>query len=166
MYTLHLLTHRLSAANRPLAMSVLTGTFDGDTEIGRAGFLLGVGEGKIDYRSAALVQMAAGPGGGIFACIDRHGRLQIRDNTKEGRPVLGASEGQVPAEVPAGGQTVLSLTLTPDGDATVLSLTGRDAKSTPFLPVSDPRKGLLFHRTQKANSLAPAKALRCGDGAR
>ncbi len=39
-------------------------------------------------------------------------------------------------------------------------------KTTPFLPLSDPFNGSLKRPTQKANSLAPAKALRDGDGAR
>jgi hypothetical protein len=38
--------------------------------------------------------------------------------------------------------------------------------ATPFLPISAPFNGALKRPTPKANFLAPAKALRDGDGAR
>ncbi|MEJ6010792.1 hypothetical protein [Novosphingobium aquae] len=48
-----------------------------------AGFLVGAGGGKLDYRGAALVQAYSGRGGGFLAVVDRAGKLSFREHSDE-----------------------------------------------------------------------------------
>lgn len=86
MRTVHLLTRRLGATEGDLAMGVRLGLIEPDGAAppqAGAGFLIGAGP-DVDYRAAALVHSASGPGGGLFAGIDGAGHLFFRDNTAPG----------------------------------------------------------------------------------
>ncbi len=160
--TLHLLTRRMGAENRPATVSVTTGGLPGKPESANsAGILVGVGEGKMDFRSAALVQSTPGVGAGIYACIGKDGHLEIRDNTtaEKTTPAPGrkarrnAAKGKrakkstilpLPALMAASKERLspdapvdLTLSLKPENaDTTRLVLTGRDTKSGKTAEVS------------------------------
>jgi alkaline phosphatase D len=81
--TLHLLSHDLASTGNSFTLSVELGRIESDSSTvpdGAAGFLLGAGNGKMDYRGASLVHQTPGPGAGIFAGIDHDGRVFIHDN--------------------------------------------------------------------------------------
>ncbi len=79
--TAHLLTYGLEERNERFELEVNVALAPGSETAGFAGFLVGAGEGKLDYRGAALIQQLPGKGGGILAVIeaDRGGRLVFRD---------------------------------------------------------------------------------------
>jgi alkaline phosphatase D len=54
---------------------------------GFCGFLLGAGQGELDYRGAALVHSCAGTGGGFMAVIDDTGELSFRDFSAQDKPL-------------------------------------------------------------------------------
>jgi alkaline phosphatase D len=104
MRTVHLLTARLGQQEGGFDMSVRTGmlaTSKGDPAQSATGFLLGVGHGEMDYRSAAIVQWWPGQGAGYFAGITGHGELFIRDNEKGDQATLatGALTQGIPRDV-------------------------------------------------------------------
>lgn len=93
MRTVHLLTARLGRQEGAFSMSVRTGmlaTSKGEPAPSATGFLIGVGRGEMDYRSAAIVQWWPGKGAGLFAGITGHGKLFIRDNEMGDQPELAA----------------------------------------------------------------------------
>ncbi len=104
MRTVHLLTDRLGDQAGGFEMSVRTGmlaTSKGDPAPSATGFLVGVGHGAMDYRSAAIVQWWPGRGAGLFAGISGHGKLFIRDNERGDQPELavgGLTQG-IPRDV-------------------------------------------------------------------
>lgn len=109
MRTIHLLSHDLKAGGDSLNLTVDLGRLDAGSLAltgSSAGFLLGVGNGKMDYRAAALVHQVPGTGAGIFVGVDFKGRVFIHDNehgvygyddvspiavSKEGAPLLAGS---------------------------------------------------------------------------
>lgn len=103
--TLHLLTHRLSPQEGRLRMSVVFGPGRPDHLLApgaAAGFLLGAGHGKLDYRAAALIHHSWGPLAGLMILYEAPGRLVVRDMEKEGYPVLVQSNslaGPLPERV-------------------------------------------------------------------
>ncbi len=68
-------------------LSVRTGIAGNADKNGFCGFLLGVGEGKLDYRAAALAQRGSGTGGGFFCAFNRDGSVQFREHTSETQPL-------------------------------------------------------------------------------
>ncbi len=85
----HLLSVDLSETPGPFQFRVRTGSLIGEgTGLDRvppsaaSGFQFGIGQGQIDYRSAAIVHHWAGPGAGLFAGVTRGGRLEIRDRSE------------------------------------------------------------------------------------
>ena len=54
---------------------------------GFGGFLLGAGQGELDYRGAALVHARAGTNGGFLAVIDENGELSFRDFSSQDKPL-------------------------------------------------------------------------------
>lgn len=83
MRTLHLLSHDLNTAGESFKLNVELGRIESSVSNvldGQAGFLLGAGNGKMDYRGAALIHQTPGPGAGIFAGIDHLGRVFVHDN--------------------------------------------------------------------------------------
>ncbi|NWK55906.1 hypothetical protein HW115_09805 [Verrucomicrobiaceae bacterium N1E253] len=83
MRTLHLLSHDVEAANGSIELNVDLGRLDQETTQatgGAAGFLIGAGRGKMDYRAASIVHQVPGPGAGLFTGVDLQGRVFIHDN--------------------------------------------------------------------------------------
>jgi len=79
--TAHWLTYDLADTKAPFRMeAVIRATGLGD-RTGWAGFLIGAGQGQLDYRGAALVHHMPGYGGGILAVIETSGEggLRFRD---------------------------------------------------------------------------------------
>lgn len=92
--TVHWLTGDVSPSGGPFQLKVRTGTLgfenlaDGSSF---SGFLIGAGEGGLDYRGASLVHNFAGPGGGLLAVFNDKGQSQFISNSgvdKDVRPVL------------------------------------------------------------------------------
>jgi len=82
MRTLHLLSHDLNATGGGFQLKVDLGRIKSSISKisdGEAGFLLGAGNGQMDYRGAALIHQTPGAGAGIFAGIDHLGRVFIHD---------------------------------------------------------------------------------------
>ena len=85
--TVSLLTRELVDEHASGHLSVRTGIAGDADKNGFCGFLLGVGEGKLDYRAAALAQRGSGTGGGFFCAFNRDGSIQFREHTSETRPL-------------------------------------------------------------------------------
>jgi len=100
MRTVHLLTTRLGKQSGGFEMSVRTGMAQSQGNVAESatGFLVGVGRGEMDYRSAAIVQWWPGKGAGLFAGLTGNGNLFIRDNEKAGQPELAV--GQTSKAIP------------------------------------------------------------------
>jgi len=81
--TVHDLTRQVEDAGEAVRVSArVTLTTEGDAVAadGGGGFLIGVGRGEMDYRSAALVHEWQAWGGGMFAGINAAGECFIVDN--------------------------------------------------------------------------------------
>jgi alkaline phosphatase D len=78
--TAALLTRELKAEGAASIEAEVSGT--GAAE-GFAGFLIGAGAGKLDWRAAALVQRASGEGGGLMCTWEADGQLRFREHTDE-----------------------------------------------------------------------------------
>jgi len=121
--TAHLLTCDLSANQAPFRLRVTLGFGANSERAGFAGFLVGAGEGRLDYRGAALVHHFPGKGGGILAVIEAapDGPLVFRDMSAETNtadyPVLGGQQS-IPVETtaPAGRAVTLQLEGIPTGE--------------------------------------------------
>jgi alkaline phosphatase D len=89
---------------------------DGSKGDGFAGFLIGAGGGKLDWRAAALMGRGSGEGGGILCVYETTGRVVFRDHSSEAKPfVYDELPGQQmkPAGVEAEGPIELVLTISP-----------------------------------------------------
>lgn len=76
--TAHWLTYELADVPGPFRMeAVIRATGLGD-RTGWAGFLIGAGQGQLDYRGAALVHHMPGYGGGLLAVIETAGEGGLR----------------------------------------------------------------------------------------
>lgn len=81
--TLHLLSHDLNSSGDAFRLRVELGRIESDASSvpdGAAGFLIGAGNGKMDFRGASLIHQTAGSGAGYFVGIDHLGRVFIHDN--------------------------------------------------------------------------------------
>ncbi len=87
--TLHLLTRELGPKKGKLRMSVQTGRINEAmvTDASWAGFLIGAGSLKTDYRRRALIHQGHGKNGGLLAVITSRGKLMILDNANRGQPM-------------------------------------------------------------------------------
>ena len=120
MRTVHLLTHRLDAESDDFEITVKLGPIlsagkpiDSQSE---RGFLLGAGEGKIDFRAAALVHQWAGPGAGIFVGVDGAGNPFLRDFSRKPNTNSTQSIDAAPEEV------TLRVSAKMEGDRAVLKV--------------------------------------------
>lgn len=84
--TLAILTRELQPSKGIARVSVRASRIAGQN--GFCGFLIGAGAGKLDWRSAALVQQASGEGGGILCVWESDGKLRFREHTDEANPHL------------------------------------------------------------------------------
>lgn len=124
MRTLHLLTHRLGGAAGRFRVQVHTAPMDAGATAADAatGFLIGAGGATMDYRAAALIHHAPGPGGGVFAGCNARGQAFFRDFTTPHPPLE-----PTPPITDAPREIRLDLEATPTGAATDLTLIARDA---------------------------------------
>jgi len=94
--TLHLLSHDLNEEGNAFKLQAELGWIGKDLQAGAAGFLLGAGNGEMDYRGASLIHQTPGPGAGIFTGIDHLGRVFIHDNETglftESKPMARSKE--------------------------------------------------------------------------
>ncbi len=81
--TAHLLTYELADRTEPFRLAVALQSAGESASGDFTGFLLGAGEGKLDYRGAAMVHHFPGKGGGILAVRDAGGGLVFRDMSAE-----------------------------------------------------------------------------------
>lgn len=82
MRTVSLLSRFLVTGNQPGRLRMTIGTLDPDKP-GFCGFLLGVGQGELDYRGCALAQRASGTNGGFMAVLTSDGKLEFRDFNRQ-----------------------------------------------------------------------------------
>ncbi|MCD6351081.1 MAG: alkaline phosphatase D family protein [Armatimonadetes bacterium] len=79
--TAHLLTYELVDRPEPFRLEVIITLGSRSVQAGWAGFIVGAGQGRLDYRGAALVQGLPGKGGGLLAVVETSGEggLAFRD---------------------------------------------------------------------------------------
>lgn len=86
MRTTHWLSGEISHKTAPFTIEVRTGSLgyyraaDGTSW---SGLLIGAGEGRLDYRSAALIHHLPGKGGGLLAVFNDQGKAQFLTNDSE-----------------------------------------------------------------------------------
>ncbi|MGW8178075.1 MAG: hypothetical protein ACWGQW_04680, partial [bacterium] len=111
---------------------VTTGLLSGGQQLSAnawTGFLLGAGQGELDYRAAALVHHLPGKGGGVIAAVDGRGRLVVRDMAIPGYPEIAASSAEKLREPLTGRRLLLLLDASPRGEEICLNLSVRDLSS-------------------------------------
>ncbi len=114
--TVALLTRDIVAGPSPGHLSMRAGLLEDKKGGGFCGFLLGVGQGRLDHKAAALAQRASGEGGGFLCTYETDGKLRFREHTDEQSPLTYAelpSEVVVPAEA-AAREVLLTLDLQPE----------------------------------------------------
>ncbi len=127
--TLHLLTRRLGTGRDGFEMRVklsVNPNWDAFSAGAAAGFLIGAGHGKLDYRAAALIHHSWGPLAGLLALYESPGRLVFRDMEREGYPILAQSES---FDSPGSGAMELVLQAAPEASDFRLVLTARSVGS-------------------------------------
>lgn len=97
--TVGILTREVVAGPRSGHVRVVTGIAGGADRGGFCGLLIGVGEGALEYRAAALVQRGSGRGGGMLCTFGTDGRVRFREHTSEDDPL---AFGELPAETYTG----------------------------------------------------------------
>ncbi len=99
--TAHLLNGYLNDQPGDFIMTTRMGALQGDSTGALGGFLIASGSNLANYKTAAVIHHAAGPGAGFWAGANGHGQAVIRDMTGSGYPVLaqGADPGKLPGEV-------------------------------------------------------------------
>lgn len=143
--TAHLLTWQLEDKPEPFRLEVTVKAGRRSEEAGFAGFLVGAGEGRLDYRGAALVHHLPGKGGGILAVLEAGGKLVFRDMSAETNaanyPLLASQQAVLSAKpgFPAQG-VVLELEGVPGGSGKYnLRLSAWDAAGSQLLGASELR---------------------------
>jgi alkaline phosphatase D len=101
--TLHLLTHRLSSEPTAFKASVKLGLLNAKlsnaADNSEGGIMVGIGQGQMDHRAAALIQGPYGKGHGIFIGTPANGELFVEHNGKRAKLPLG---GQVKKDLREG----------------------------------------------------------------
>ena len=119
--TAHLLTYQLENRPEPFQLRTVVRAARRSEQAGFAGFLIGAGEGRLDYRGAALVHYFPGKGGGILAVLEgESGRLVFRDMSAETNaaeyPLLADQRTVDPARIDLTAQAIsLDLEGVPSG---------------------------------------------------
>lgn len=142
--TAHLLTYQLGNRREPFRLRTIVRSKRGSEQAGFAGFLVGAGEGRLDYRGAALVHYLPGRGGGILAVLDGDsGRLVFRDMSAETNaavyPPLAGQQSAEPGHIDLTAQTIsLELEGVPSRDGAYdVHLTAWDAESSRLLGAAE-----------------------------
>jgi hypothetical protein len=150
MRTLYLLNHRLSDLPQDASLSVALGLSNaaGANVSGEsaAGILIGIGGPTLDYRSAALIHGATGPGGGIFVGVDAEGNVFV---TRNDRPNAPRPRAPLPRDADLRQGIVLRVNLRADGRQYEVRATAHApnddrtlASTTVNLPVGDVTGGI------------------------
>mgnify|MGYP005853699471 CR=1 FL=1 len=142
--TAHLVTHQLTDRPEPFRLAVVIHDEQLLSAPGFAGFLVGAGEGRLDYRGAALVHHLPGKGGGLLAVLDTGEKASpvFRDMSAETNaakyPLLGGQRNVFESAPGAGRQSVL-LTLegVPAGGAYDLRLAVWDPQDHKLLAAAE-----------------------------
>jgi alkaline phosphatase D len=131
------LTREINNVAAAATLSVRTGTLAAGA--GFSGFLIGGGGGSIDYRAAALVQSAAGTGGGLLCVYENDGQVRFRNHTNETNQLTyavrpaSALSGPAPARRTAEDVT-LTLSIAPESTGNfTLTLTVRNTATATLL---------------------------------
>ena len=131
--TLGLLTHDVGSEGETLQIEALFTPLTTPSEAGFAGFMLGVGKGKLDYRAAALAQRGTGENGGFLAVVDTNGRVAFRDHSTDSVKVtydeLHISDQEQAAESFVKSGVKLVLKARRQGGKYALTLTAIDPKT-------------------------------------
>lgn len=80
--TLHVLARDIESGTTQrwsACVAVSRAAGEGPAPDASAGFLIGVGDGEMDWRAAAVVHGPVGPGFGLWCGVDGEGRLFVRD---------------------------------------------------------------------------------------
>lgn len=85
--TVALLTRSLNDQQNYCAIRARFHRLSPKKDKGFCGFLIGVGEGNLDYRAASLAQHGSGTGGGFMVCVDENGALLFRDHSSHDNPL-------------------------------------------------------------------------------
>lgn len=85
--TVGILNRKLVQSTEPGHLRAQTGVIEDAGEGGFAGFLIGVGNGDLEYEAAALAQRSSGTGGGVLCTYETDGQVRFRDHTDETDPV-------------------------------------------------------------------------------
>ena len=104
--TVHLLTQSLGPVEGHFSMRIETGLLSEKARRAGAyaGFLIGAGSPKDDYRLRALVHQAHGKNGGIITGINGRGQLVVMDNENKRKPLNLERDGLAGGKrIPAGG---------------------------------------------------------------
>lgn len=128
MRTLHLLSHRIEETRGDFEMSVELAPLPAPQPLAGsacAGFLIGVGESRMDWRAASIVQGWAGRGGGLVCGVRPDGTLFFRDHTRPDAPAVA----EVPGPEPGAGLELFLIGTEEEGEV-VLRLTSRSASSS------------------------------------
>ncbi len=144
--TAHLLTYQLENKPEPFQLHTVVRATRRSEQAGFAGFLIGAGEGRLDYRGAALVHHFPGKGGGVLAVLDgESGGLVFRDMSAETNaaeyPPLDGQRPVVPANVNLMAQAIsLDLEGVPSGQGKYdLHLTAWETDSSRLLGAAELR---------------------------
>ena len=81
--TIGLLTRDIKPGAEHAKLEAVFTPLSGQNDKGFAGFLIGVGRGKLDYRAAALAQRGAGKNGGFMAVVNTYGKVSFLDHTSD-----------------------------------------------------------------------------------
>ena len=85
--TVGLLTREIVSGDDSGHLRTRAGIADGADGGGFCGFLVGIGNGELDYRAAALAQRSSGVGGGFLCTYETDGKVRFRDHTDEEAPL-------------------------------------------------------------------------------
>lgn len=136
--TAAILTREVVTGNAPGHLRVRTGIGTGADEPGFCGFLIGVGNGELDHRAAALAQRSSGTGGGLLCTYESDGSVKFREHTDEANPVTYAElpvDEQTSADRPTADDEIrLAVDILPqDGDKFTVHTRALEAESGDIL---------------------------------
>lgn len=130
--TVHLLTHSLLTEDGNLEMSIRTGVISNSSRLDESawsGFLIGAGSLDLDYRARAIIHHSSGENGGLVAGLDGNGAIVFYDNADSLKPIKVSLRKGSPIPRSVGEDTELRLSMHPQGEAYVITLSTSDHKT-------------------------------------
>lgn len=132
--TAALLTREIVPGRGSAHLSVLARLVEDKGEGGFCGFLVGAGEGQLDYRAAALVQRASGLGGGMLCVFKTDGRASFLEHSSERDPLAYSKISAETASARRSPQVRLQLDVVPElTDTFEVRFSAWDPSSEQFL---------------------------------